>query len=159
MQHRFEQFLQACLLTLWAAPAAAWDTKLPFKAGLAGPALAVGFHGESKRPLIGAEVSVVANQIFGWVGAYADAVYDGDFRMSFGPEFGLLIFGLDGGLLLDFRDGTVARGYVLRPHIAVPTAHGVFVPYWRTGKNLDTDQSFAELGLLFKMYAWGERFR
>jgi hypothetical protein len=59
-----------------------------------------------------------------WVGGYGDVVYDFGTetgRVTFGPEIGCLIFGLDGGLVRELG-GTGRWGLAIRPSITFPVS-------------------------------------
>jgi hypothetical protein len=112
--------------------------------------LGVSSHGGEAYGIWGAEVSMGQLHTLAWGGAYLDAVYDvgtDRVRFSFGPELGLLCFGVDGGLLLDVGEGQVRHGFVVRPMLA---ARWVF-PYVRFGAvSGDDPYNFSEVGVLLK---------
>ena len=89
-----------------------------------------------------------------WIGGYGDVLYDADAgigRVSFGPEIGCLIFGIDGGVVRELG-GPGRWGLALRPALTFPVSltppvtFSLFarVEKWREGP------SSVEIGLLVK---------
>jgi hypothetical protein len=82
-----------------------------------------------------------------WFGGYLDAVYDSQLaqaRVTFGPEIGYGLVGLDGGLVVQSsHEGIAAR-------LVVTT--GVVAIYARYVHTFDTagEANFVELGILLK---------
>lgn len=85
-------------------------------------------------PLIGIETSLVRLGAFGpkvrqagWLGVYADALWDfgtDSGRVSIGPELGWGIVGIDGGYASLWADGTQHHGVAMRATFGVPGALG-----------------------------------
>src|SRR5690606_29484698 len=102
--------------------------------------------------LSGLEVSVVCLGCFDrgaeWVGGYADVVQtQGKARISFGPEWGRGVFGVDGGLVFvsssdQFSTGVVGRGVL---------TCGLATAYVRGGQTFGrAGLPFLEIGVLLK---------
>lgn len=104
--------------------------------------------------VLGAEVSAPYLASSGlWFGAYADALHDFGprrQRLSFGPELGFAVFGVDGGPLLELADGATRTGFTLRGVLTL----GVLGLYGRYGylDGADPERGFGEIGLLIKAF-------
>lgn len=102
--------------------------------------------------VLGGEGSIAfVNHDFLWAGGYVDAVHDfgaNATRITIGPELGLLIFGVDGGLVLSTRDG-VHAGMCGRLLMTV----GALAAYARVGTVFSSPQegTYGELGILVKI--------
>lgn len=105
----------------------------------------------------GAEVSVAGYEVIGppghgwWTGIYADAVQDfgaKSWRASIGPELGYAVVGVDGGLLLERRDGRLHEGMCIRPLLTI----GIISVYGRGGWLPGAASAvFGEAGVVLKM--------
>jgi hypothetical protein len=85
-----------------------------------------------------------------WAGPYVDVTRDFETdatRMSFGPELGVGVIGVDGGFLHQFGD-TPRSGWTVRPVLTI----ALVSLYWRHGAFTDDlpDASFDEFGVLLK---------
>jgi len=103
--------------------------------------------------VLGAEVSAPYLASSGyWYGAYADALHDFGprrQRFSLGPELGVAVLGVDGGLLAELADGSMRTGYTVRGLLTF----GVIALYGRYGHlGGEGEASFGEIGLLIKGY-------
>ena len=101
--------------------------------------------------LVGAELSIAkGTEGFAWFGAYADAVWLPDrdrVRFDMGPEFGFLMFGVDGGPVLEIDERGSRGGIQVRPLLSFVFVHF----YARFGRTYgDHGSDFRELGLLLK---------
>lgn len=102
--------------------------------------------------ILGGEASVAAtNKDYLWFGGYVDALHDfgaDSTRISIGPELGLFIVGVDGGLVLSTLDGLHA-GIVGRILLTLPVVSG----YARLGTIFDSPQEgvYGEVGVLIKI--------
>ena len=98
----------------------------------------------------GAEVSVVHNDDYDWLGAYADVVHDfavDATRLSIGPELGEGFAGIDGGYLFEVGNGRTRHGVTVRPMLSL----GFVMLYGRVGWLGGQDpETLGEVGLLFK---------
>ena len=84
-----------------------------------------------------------------WIGGYVDVVRDfgaDATRITFGPEIGTAMIGIDGGLSCEVRDGR--WGWTIRPVLTVG-ALAVFVRY--TGWASGDERSDVQVGALVKL--------
>lgn len=102
---------------------------------------------------VGAEASLACWACTGaptWAGGYADIVHDfgaEQTRISVGPELGLLIFGIDGGLLAAVERDATSLGLVGRITLSAAILH----LYFRGGGTFgDHGFGYIEAGLLWK---------
>ena len=152
----------AALLLLAPTSRAEWSDNLTLWVVLAGLNVGMTQRHDDGSPHIGADVSLPLTTGLAWAGPYTDVLYDGDFRWTIGPEFGLLFFGVDGGYLLEQTESGTGSGYVIRPTLTFPipirkergtrAVDGLLVltAYWRYGKNVRFDSDYSEVGLLWK---------
>ncbi|MBA3452300.1 MAG: hypothetical protein H0T42_04295 [Deltaproteobacteria bacterium] len=162
-------FLVLAVIAL--SPSAGRAENTLFVAG--GPLLGASIHDGPNGLLIGGELSAGWLHLSKdtenppppfWLGAYADGLYDSGpeaGRVSFGPELGFFIFGLDAGVVHDLG-GTGRWGYSGRWSLSIPvswtdrskhpklttiTTLSIYVRgvTWRDGS-----PGHAELGLLVK---------
>jgi hypothetical protein len=117
------------------------------------PGLNLGAAGDqgSATLLTGAEVSVARNGGgFAWFGGYTDVVWlpdRGRVRLSIGPEFGFLMFGVDGGVVFEIDEHGARSGAQVRPLLSFLFAHG----YARFGRTFgEQGRDFQEYGVLLK---------
>lgn len=84
-----------------------------------------------------------------WYGAFLDVVVDLEresARLSFGPELGYRIFGVDGGFVLESGPDRTRYGMAIRPLLTF-----VFIdPYARLGWLSEGAGVFTEFGVLLK---------
>jgi hypothetical protein len=101
--------------------------------------------------LVGAELSIAkGTEGFAWLGAYADTVWLPDrdrVRLSMGPEFGFLMFGVDGGPVFELDERGSRGGIQVRPLLSFVWAH-IYARFGRTYGDHGSD--FREFGLLLK---------
>lgn len=102
--------------------------------------------------LLGGEISKAHLGRTFWYGGYADALYDRDAartRLSFGPEVGFGVVGLDGGPLVRIDEGGVRAGVTVRPVLSVGLVSAYVRFGWLPG---DARQdTFVEAGVLLKV--------
>lgn len=113
-------------------------------------------HQESTRAaVIGVEASLVrlftrdTRMRFLWVGGYADALYDGKneaIRFSLGPELGVSILGLDGGIVMQSGHDT---GYTVRALLTMSLLSGYY--RWIRFPGQQRDAPVNEVGVLLKL--------
>jgi hypothetical protein len=113
----------------------------------------VGYSANPGQPngfVFGGEASVVYfDRGLVWFGAYGDALRDfgkDETRFSVGPEIGLGPLGFDGGYLAAVKNGGHS-GWVGRALLTVSLV-GI---YGRVGHIADGDQTYGEIGALFKI--------
>jgi hypothetical protein len=99
----------------------------------------------------GLEASIVRNDDYNWMGAYADVVHDfaaDTTRISLGPELGEAIFGIDGGYVLETGGGRTRHGVAVRPMFSL----GVIMLYGRLEwLATEPSETLGEVGLLLKV--------
>lgn len=123
---------------------------------MVGPSAGASFqHPEGGGFTLGGEVSAVAaTDSYLWYGAYVDGLYDfgaSETRLSIGPEFGYLIFGVDGGYLLAASAEGQRHGVSVRPLLTF----GLVAAYSRLGVLFgDRGDTFGEAGVLLKLPLW-----
>jgi len=86
-----------------------------------------------------------------WAGAYVDGVYDfgtDATRFTVGPEAGMNVVGIDGGLVVARRGGKTSAGFAIRPVFALGFVQ-FFARYERVGGD-----NVLEIGGLLK---WPQR--
>jgi hypothetical protein len=89
-----------------------------------------------------------------WVGGYGHIVYDSGTetgRVSFGPEIGCLILGLDGGLVRELG-GSSRWGFAIRPSITIPVSLKpmMTLSLYARGEMWKEGPDDSEVGLLLK---------
>jgi hypothetical protein len=101
--------------------------------------------------LLGGEVSVAkGTEGFSWFGGYADAVWlsaRDRVRLGVGPELGFLMFGVDGGPLIEIDERGARGGIAVRPLLSFVFVH-VYARFGRTFG--DRGSTFREVGMLLK---------
>jgi hypothetical protein len=105
----------------------------------------------SATVLTGAELSIAKNtEGFAWYGGYTDVVWLPDrdrVRLSIGPEFGFLMFGVDVGAVLEIDEQGTRSGAQVRPLLSFLYCHF----YARFGRTFGQQgRDFQEYGLLLK---------
>ncbi|MCA9672088.1 MAG: hypothetical protein KC503_41120 [Myxococcales bacterium] len=126
--------------------------KLPREAFYISPGLTLG--GTSSFDVgtgftLGGEISLLYWNNARYVGAVVDALYDwkrDGGRMMFGAEVGFGPFGIDGGYLLELREGGPYHGVGVRLFAML----GIFGVYLRYGGIIDLPD-YLEWGLLIKV--------
>jgi hypothetical protein len=102
--------------------------------------------------VLGGEISAAyLHHSIAWWGGYADVLHDFGVkatRISVGPEVGWGPVGLDGGFLLEARDGQAHAGTALRLLLSV----SLLSVYGRWGHTFgDGERNFGEAGVLLKV--------
>ncbi len=106
---------------------------------------------------LGTEISFVMTlESSMWFGAYFDAIFPleakaASARISYGPEFGFALFGIDGGHVVEYYDGNASNGIQVR-FLLYWLVGGIYVrggALWRDDQ--DGPRGFSEVGMLFKI--------
>lgn len=118
---------------------------------LVGPNLAL-----TRNPKVGSGAAVggegsfvLINDVFLWGGGYADVIHDFGpkaTRVSFGPELGLTIIGVDTGVVLSSQDGLHA-GWTGRILLTFP----IVELYARVGTLFSEKDTWGEFGVMIKV--------
>jgi hypothetical protein len=138
------------VILLRAAPCRAdWDPVGPLL--LPGVNIGSAVSRDPAALLVGAEVSVATGTDgFHWYGSYADAVWlpaRDRVRLSLGAEFGFLMFGVDGGPLVEIDERGSRGGVQVRPLLSFVFFHFAA----RFGRTFgEHGSAFQELSLLLK---------
>jgi hypothetical protein len=147
--------LALALAALLAAPAALADAMPKVPPGIRLPIgfwTAVAIHDDATDGFMGAlEASLVhTDRGYNWVGGYVDVGRDfaaERTRLTVGPEIGSALLGVDAGYALELGGEKARHGFVVRPLLSL----GIIMLGGRFGRLYgDSDETFGELGLLFK---------
>lgn len=143
------------LSTLAATEARAftrWST--PARWALLGGPLCVSYEGGEGDLCGGVELSLARleeDEGLFWYGVYGDAIYHSGaeaLRMTIGPEVGLFLLGVDGGLLVEKQHTETRFGFAVRALFSA----AVLTPYLRYGHVLTGEgHRYFESGVLFKL--------
>lgn len=119
-----------------------------------GVTVAMTDYGGQLGMAVGSELSVVyaiPELAMLWFGSYADALYDthrSTTRLSIGPEFGVLFFGVDGGAVMEIGD---TNRFGIQGRAMFTASYITF--YMRAGTISEdaSNTSFTETGIMFKL--------